>query len=196
MASRKAWLKQVAASPEVHAWAAASDPAVFAGTSRVQTLNTTYLFRNACCFAVTHADPQRRASLEFMGMRIAGWLIHDLGGPRLSHTWRPQAMAVLWRPRKGKPSDLGDGVVALTSPTTRFTQYANSAPLDVAAQDGPHRATERVLFERTLNQTFTRCNLPRPTSEIREIRRPEPAAPAPEAVDHRVSPTLPSLGTP
>lgn len=196
MVSKSTWLKQVAASPEVHAWAAASDPSVFAGTSRVQTRNTTYLFRNGCCFAVTHADPQRRASLEFMGMRIAGWLIQDLGGLHLSPSWRPQAIAVLWRPRKGKPSHLGEGVVALTSPTTRFTQYANSAPLDLAAKERSHASTERVLFERTLNQTFTRCNLPMPTSEIREIRLPKQAAPASPAVDLRVSPTLPSLGSP
>jgi hypothetical protein len=164
MDARKTWLKELASSPTVHAWAADCAATAFPGTTRVQTRNTTYLFRNGTCFAVTHSDPERPMSSDLVGMRLVGWLMPGSGEPRLSRSWLPGAKAVLWgaRGQQGLP-------VALTSRTTRFAQFTSSAPVE---------GRERPSFDHALNQTFTRINLPMPGSAVRPIARPAPP-PAP-----------------
>jgi hypothetical protein len=146
MDARKAWLTQLAASPSVQDWALACAPATFDGTARVQTRNTTYLFRNGSCFAVTSSDPDRGTTPDFVGMKLVGWLVTDYPQLHLTRVWRTGVCAVLW----GVPGRAGLPV-ALTSPTQRFARFTSTGPQD---------PTGRPSVDFTPDLTFTRINLP------------------------------------
>ena len=75
MDARRTWLNHLANSNSVQKWAHACDPYLFAGTCRVQTRNTTYLFRNASCFGVTSGNPEHPTLSDFVGMKLVGWLL-------------------------------------------------------------------------------------------------------------------------
>jgi hypothetical protein len=132
---------QLATSRALHVWADGCDSSTFAGTARIETRHTTYLFRNGTCFGVTHRDPSRAPSLGLLGMKIVGWLLPDdadepdkdvrAGGMRVSRSWREGARAVLFHKKRAETD------VALTSPTTSFTHVdATPAPkLDPLAHD-------------------------------------------------------------
>ena len=138
---RKTWLKHLATSNSVQKWARACDASTFAGTARVQTRNTTYLFRNGSCFAVTTGDPERGATSEFVGMKLVGWLLGDQAQLYLTRQWQPGVCAVLWGAPSTRP-------VALTSPTVRFACYPSA---DSRPKPAPEREPE---------PPYTRINLP------------------------------------
>ncbi len=122
MDERRALLKELANS-SVGSWAAAHRPAVFDGSTRVETRNTVYQFLDGVCFAVSRRDASASApdtnstTSDFVGMRIVGFLIHGGDQPTVVQAWRPGAYAVLWR-----QSALGESssTFALTSQTTGF----------------------------------------------------------------------------
>jgi len=147
MDARRTWLKHLANSNSVQKWARSCDPALFAGTVRVQTRNTTYLFRNGSCFAVTTGETERQTTSEFVGMRLVGWL---RGGDQLllTRNWQTGVCAVLW----GVPGG-ASLPVALTSPTQRFAKFVS----------GDSRPRAALVAEP--DPTYTRINLPmRPRS--------------------------------
>jgi hypothetical protein len=156
---RKTWLKHLATSNSVQRWALACDPETFAGTARVQTRNTTYLFRNGSCFGVTTGDPERGAISDFVGMKLVGWLLGDADQLYLARKWQAGVCAVLW----GAPGSTRP--VALTSPTVRFARYVSA---DARPRPAPIREPD---------PTYTRINLPmqpQPTfldSAVRAIAR-------------------------
>jgi hypothetical protein len=89
------------------------DPSAWLGELTVSTRNTVYKFANGICTGV-HRAGQPNARSDFLGMRLAGWLIDEDSAPHVSPTWRPGASAVLLRP--GPIRD----AVALTSATTQI----------------------------------------------------------------------------
>jgi hypothetical protein len=107
------------------------DPTTWLGELTVSTRNTMYKFTNGVCTQVHRAGQEGRPS-DFVGMRLAGWLLDEGSAPRVSPTWRPGASAVLLRP--GALQD----AVALTSPTVqiRRTDYAQMPAHDPMKSSG------------------------------------------------------------
>ncbi len=157
MDARKTWLKHLANSRSVRKWAQACDAALFAGTVRVQTRNTTYLFRNGSCFGITHEGRERSTSSGFVGMKLAGWLISDQSQIYLSREWRPGVCAVLWGTDRN-----GRLPFALTSPTRRFAQFGGA----------PVERRLRAVVERHADPTLTRINLPMGSAGLHSSVRP------------------------
>jgi len=92
------------------------DESVWRGEMIVSTRNTMYRFTNGVCASVLRGDQESGPS-EFLGMRIAGWLVDEASAPRVSPTWRPGASAVLLRP------GLLRDALALTSPTLQMRRH-------------------------------------------------------------------------
>lgn len=140
---RRTWWTDLAKDASFQDWAAAADPRLFNGTARLETKNTTYLFRNGSCFAVSYRDPERQPSPEMVGMRLSGWVLTAGNVRRLTRVWQQGACAVLWGTK-----DAGALPAALTSPSVRFTQYIGGQVME-----------GRPMLERASGVTLTRFNL-------------------------------------
>jgi hypothetical protein len=144
MDARRNWLRHLATSNSAQKWARSCDPGLFAGTVRVRTRNTTYLFRNGSCFAVTTGDSDRPATSDFVGMKLVGWLLGDRDQLFLTREWKEGVCAVLWG--AGREGELP---VALTSPTERYAHFgaaADARPVRVPVPEP--------------EPTYTRANIP------------------------------------
>ena len=120
--STRRWLKELAAS-ETKTWMNAVAPLGLAGTHRLETRHTVYVFENGVCVDVArrNEDDEVSAELTMIGMRVVGWLLEIEGQRRLLGRWMPGARAVLWRPSSGNAPTR----VALTSQSNAFVECSS-----------------------------------------------------------------------
>mgnify|MGYP001550578525 FL=1 len=116
MSNRK-WLKQLA---ETKTWTTAIEPLGLAGSHRLETRHTVYIFRDGVCVDVArrNCDEEQSSADSAAGMRVVGWLLDIEGQRRLVERWLPGARAVMWR----APGEKTPGKIALTSPSFGFVR--------------------------------------------------------------------------
>lgn len=144
MSNRK-WLKNLAGTSIV--------PLGLAGSHRLETRHTVYVFRDGVCVDAARRDCDDDASsdVSMIGMRVVGWLLEVEGHRRLIERWIPGARAVLWRAHSEKtPSK-----IALTSPSFGFvacSQPDDDADATTEWTPVPSRATVTGSFTRLFPQ--------------------------------------------
>ena len=174
MDARRTYLKDLA-TQLADAWAASATPAALSGDARVDTRNTTYLFKEGVCTSVTRRDRAWRSDpTEMIGMRLVGFLLHDDPYAGLQQRWRAGAYAVLWR---GRRTGDAHSSVALTSATTSMTaerRASSPPPLPSRALQRPVSPVSMVIPK---IPSMTRINVPTP-----------PMTPTPTTQPHAVTP--------
>ena len=111
--SNRQWLKQLA---ETKTWMTAVGPLGLAGTHRLETRHTIYIFRDGVCVDVARRADEESSAQSAIGMRVVGWLLDIEGQRRLVDRWLPGARAVMWR----SATERAPSKIALTSPSFGF----------------------------------------------------------------------------